>query len=127
VLDVDFVITTHDEIISQIGGLPGLGSGGRAGIESALGRIENHAAYAGLDDVFGIASMYAVAIAQGHVFTDGNKRTGLTCALAYLEQQGIQIQRTSALEELMVDIAEHQLDKDGFANVLSAIWVQANP
>ncbi|MGN7981296.1 type II toxin-antitoxin system death-on-curing family toxin [Burkholderia sp. 22313] len=40
--------------------------------------------YAGLDDVFGIAATYAVAIARGHVFNDANKRTGLTCALTYM-------------------------------------------
>ncbi|WP_261318313.1 type II toxin-antitoxin system death-on-curing family toxin [Burkholderia cepacia] len=52
---------------------------GRGGVESALHRVENHAHYAGLDDVFGIAATYATAIARGHVFNDANKRTGLTC------------------------------------------------
>ncbi|WP_240922320.1 type II toxin-antitoxin system death-on-curing family toxin [Burkholderia cepacia] len=79
-LDLDYVVTIHDEIIRDLGGLSGFAHAGRGGVESALHRVENHAHYAGLDDVFGIAATYATAIARGHVFNDANKRTGLTCA-----------------------------------------------
>lgn len=84
-------------------------------MESALARIENHALYAGLDDVLGIAAMYAEAIAQGHVFNDGNKRTALTCALVYLSRQGIDIPAQAALEDLTVLLAEKRITKDDFA------------
>jgi len=50
-LDVDFVITVHDEIILEFGGLAGFAGGGRGAVESALQRVANHAPYAGLDDV----------------------------------------------------------------------------
>lgn len=68
-LDVDYVVTIHDEILTDLGGLAGFASGGRGGIESALARVDNHALYNGADDVFGIAAMYAVATARGHVLT----------------------------------------------------------
>jgi death-on-curing protein len=68
-LDLDYVITIHDEILAKYGGLPGFASGGRGGVEAAIQRVGNHVFYAGLNDVFGIAAAYAVAIARGHVFT----------------------------------------------------------
>ncbi|AJX15979.1 type II toxin-antitoxin system death-on-curing family toxin [Burkholderia ubonensis] len=121
-LDLDYVITIHDEIIRDLGGLGGFAHGGRGGVEAALHRVENHAHYAGLDDVFGIAATYATAIARGHVFNDANKRTGLTCALTYLEQQGITIPRLADLEEIMVEVADGQVTSEELAEYLSAVW-----
>ncbi|KVN79224.1 type II toxin-antitoxin system death-on-curing family toxin [Burkholderia ubonensis] len=113
-LDLDYVITIHDEIIRDLGG--------RGGVEAALHRVENHAHYAGFDDVFGIAATYATAIARGHVFNDANKRTGLTCALTYLEQLGITIPRLADLEEIMVEVADGQVTSEELAEYLSAVW-----
>ena len=53
-LDVDFVIEVHDAIIAEIGGLPGLAGAGRGGVEAALYRVQMHAEYGSLYDVFGI-------------------------------------------------------------------------
>ncbi|ALE53980.1 type II toxin-antitoxin system death-on-curing family toxin [Paraburkholderia sp. RL17-368-BIF-A] len=126
-LDLDYVITIHDEILAELGGLAGFAAGGRGGVEAALQRIENHAHYNGLDDVFGIAAMYAVAIAKGHVFNDANKRTGLTCCLTYLEREGFEIPRTPDLEEAMVAIAEDTIDYEIFASYLSTVWSLSHP
>jgi prophage maintenance system killer protein len=54
--------------------------------------------YAGLDDVFESAGMYAEAIARGRTFADANKRTALVSALTYLAVEGCLIRRTQALE-----------------------------
>ena len=121
-LDVEYVVTIHDEIIRDFGGLPGFAHGGRGGVEAALHRVENHAHYAGLDDVFGIAATYAVAIARGHVFNDANKRTGLTCALTYLEKQDVRISRQPELEDLMVDVASGIVTAEELAEYFSAVW-----
>lgn len=59
--------------------------------------------------------MHAVAIARGHVFNDGNKRTGLMSALAYLEAAGVDLERSAYLEEVMVEIAQGLLDETDFA------------
>nr|WP_260432385.1 type II toxin-antitoxin system death-on-curing family toxin [Burkholderia sp. Bp9140] len=72
--------------------------------------------------MFGIAATYAVAIARGHVFNDANKRTGLTCALTYMEQQGIAIPRLADLEDLMVDVADGGVTSEELAEYFSAIW-----
>lgn len=121
-LDIDYVIAIHDEIIDDLGGLPGFANAGRGGVESALNRVSNHAAYEGLDDVFGIAALYGVAIARGHIFNDANKRTGLACALTYLEQEGFELSASPALEEVMVEVAQGVIDRDTFAEVLYALW-----
>jgi death-on-curing protein len=126
-LDIDYVITTHDEILEELGGLPGFAAAGQGGVEAALTRVENHAYYNGIDDVFGIAAMYTVAIARGHVFNDANKRTGLTCALAYLQREGFSIPRTPDLEEAVVGVAKGEIDHDLFSRYLSALWLAENP
>ena len=90
-------------------------------MESALERVNSHANYAGLDDVLGIAALYAEAIARGHVFNDANKRTGLTCALAYLEQQGVHVRDDPILEDLMVALAEGHFSRDDFAWALGLL------
>ena len=55
-LDAPYVITVHDHILLLEGGLSGFGQAGIGGVEAVLARVENHAYYAGLDDVFGIAA-----------------------------------------------------------------------
>ena len=62
--------------------------------------------------------MYAEAIARGHVFNDGNKRTALACALTYSEAQGQHIPRNALLEEVTVLLAAGQWTRDEFASVL---------
>jgi len=124
VLELDYVITTHDEILAELGGLPGFAAGGRGGVEAALTRVENHAYYNGIDDVFGIAAMYAVAIARGHVFNDANKRTGLTCALAYLDREGFEIPRAPELEDAVVEVAKGAVEHEAFASYLYTIYIQ---
>ncbi|WP_230684336.1 type II toxin-antitoxin system death-on-curing family toxin [Burkholderia cepacia] len=106
----------------DLGGLSGFAHAGRGGVEATLHQVENHAHYAGLDDVFGIATTYAAAIARGHVFNDANKRTGLTCALTYMERQGISIHRLADLEDLMVDVADGSVTSEELAEYFSAIW-----
>ncbi|HDR9337319.1 type II toxin-antitoxin system death-on-curing family toxin [Burkholderia multivorans] len=122
-LEIEYVIKTHDEILDELGGLPGFAGVGRGGVDAALARVENHAIYNGINDVFGIAAMYTVAIARGHVFNDGNKRTGLTCALAYLEREGYPIPKTPELEEVVVGVACGEIEHDIFASYLSALWM----
>lgn len=110
----------HDEIIAELGGLAGLRDG-IGSVESALARVQNHAVYAGLNDVLGIAALYAEAIARGHVFNDGNKRTGLACAITYLAQQGIHVKKDPLLEDATVMLANGTWTKDDFAWLLGLL------
>lgn len=120
-LDIGFVVTTHDEIIGTLGGLPGFAGGGIGGVEAALQRVANHAHYAGLNDVLGIAALYAEAFARGHVFNDANKRTALACALAYLEMQGVHTRHDAVLEDATVMLAQGTWDYEDFAWLLGVL------
>lgn len=94
------------------------GNHGLGAIEGVLGRVINRIMYENMDDAFEVAAMYAVAIARGHVFNDGNKRTALLVALTYLDLQGIDLPRSDQLEEIMVDVAQGVVDYKEFAKML---------
>ena len=62
----------HDSVLNP-GELPGRARD--KSLEGALSRVDNRLAYGLIGDVFDLASAYAMAIACGHCFNDGNKRT----------------------------------------------------
>ena len=124
-IDAQKVKEIHDLILQEEPGLAGgLGPGP---LQGALARIENRIQYEGLNDVFDIAAMYAVALARGHVFNDANKRTALVTALTYLALQGIDIPRNAALEEIMVDVAKGDIDEQSLGSILYAIHEGDHP
>lgn len=108
-IDASFVCAIHDEILKQT-------AVGCAGVDlarllSVLGRIDNQLYYSQVDDVFIITAWYGIAIAKGHAFTDGNKRTALAVMLSFLEIQGIGIDSQAPLDDLMVDmVISHHTD-----------------
>ena len=71
--------------------------------------------------MLGIAGLYAEAISRGHVFNDANKRTALTCAVAYLEAQGFRVHRDPILEDATVMLAEGTWHRDDFAWLLGLL------
>jgi death-on-curing protein len=105
-ISLDFVIAVHDEILRLTGV-------GRAGVDierlaSVLSRIEQQIHYNQINDIFEIAAWYAIVIAKGHAFVDGNKRTGLAVMLTYLDIQGCSIEDHTHLDDLMVAVVESQ-------------------
>ena len=108
-----FVIAVHDEILKETGV-------GREGchkdkLEGVLSRIDQHMYYNSVEDLFEIAAWYGIAIAKGHAFVDGNKRTGLATMLTFLEIQGVSIKDDTGLDDLMVDIVESQDEHETLA------------
>jgi death-on-curing protein len=118
-IDAGKVIEIHDLILRDEPGLHG--DHGIGPIEGALTRIDSRIVYEGLDDIYEIAAMYAVALARGHVFNDANKRTALVTALTYLALQGVDIPRDDVLEEIMVDVAEGKLAQQDLAELLYSL------
>lgn len=118
-IDASKVIEIHDLILSEEPGLHG--DHGIGPLEGALARIDSRIHYEGLDDIYEIAAMYAVALARGHVFNDANKRTALVTALTYLALQGVDIPRDDVLEEIMVDVAEGTLDQQDLSDLLYSL------
>lgn len=71
----------HTEQLRRHGGAAGLRD--ENALESALARAENKAAY-GDPTIEELAAAYLFGIARNHAFVDGNKRTALVAAGAFL-------------------------------------------
>lgn len=80
-LRLDVVLAIHDAQLAEHGGSTGLRD--RGGLESALARPQNLAAY-GAPDLAALAAAYAFGIVRNHPFVDGNKRTGLVAMETFL-------------------------------------------
>ena len=86
VLSLETVLKIHGEVLNP-GELQGLA--GDKSLDVALARVENRLVYGLLADGFDLSAAYAVAIAQGHCFNDGNKRTAYRVMLTCLDLHGI--------------------------------------
>lgn len=84
-LTKDLVLALHAETLHQFGGTTGLRDEGR--LEGALDRPRNRYAYAD-PSLFDLAASYCHGIVRNHPFVDGNKRTGLLAARAFLFRNG---------------------------------------
>lgn len=90
-------------------------------LEAALARIDNRLAFGMLGDVFDLAAAYAVALAQGHCFDDGNKRTAFRAMEAVLAINGSRL-RFSAEEvgPTIVAVAQGAVSEEDLAGWLRA-------
>jgi death-on-curing protein len=88
-LDAEQVVGLHDELLSRWGGAEGGGHRGESfeGVDAAVQAVKN--SY--YDTVVELAAAYGVYIVQGHVFLDGNKRTGAAAMRVFLEMNGERI------------------------------------
>jgi death-on-curing protein len=115
-LTLDEVYHLHDESLERFGGLAGIREPGL--IESALGSAQNVFWY-GRGDLYEIAAAYAFHIAQSQAFLDGNKRTAVSAAIAFLRINRIRFPKDDgSVYGAMIEIAEKRLDKHGLAGVL---------
>ncbi|WP_145518399.1 type II toxin-antitoxin system death-on-curing family toxin [Yersinia mollaretii] len=98
------VIAFHDRILQRFPGVAGIPESGRA--EALIYRVQNRAHYEGVTDIFELAATYWVAIARGHIFNDGNKRTAFFVTMTFLYRNGLHIRNNDeALENLTVEAA----------------------
>lgn len=90
-------------------------------LESALARPRNMHAY-GHASLAQMAAAYAAGVIEGHPFVDGNKRTGLALAIAFLEFNGLRF-RGSEVQAVLhtLGLAAGQVSEEAFA-----AWLQAN-
>jgi death-on-curing protein len=67
-------------------------------------------------DLFEMAAAYLFHIVRNHPFVDGNKRTGVTVALVFLEMNGIGVRASDeALVKTVLAVAEGRLQKGAIA------------
>ena len=78
----------HEEQLAEHGGATGTRDEG--GLESALARPQNLAAYSD-PDAAALAAAYAFGIVRNHPFVDGNKRTAWVLSRLFLAKNGVQL------------------------------------
>lgn len=106
----------HERSLERYGGAQGVRDEG--GVLSALDQPK-HTFYYGRGDLFDIAAAYAFHLAQCQAFLDGNKRTGMGCALAFLSVNGVGAKfDPNQLYDAMIGIAEHRIEKEELATIL---------
>lgn len=117
-LSLEDVLTLHGDAIAFAGGSPGVRSIDL--LQAAIAQPE--AGFGGEwanTFPFGIAAAYAYHLSRNHGFIDGNKRVGLSAAVAFLFINGWELDDPNeTLHPVMEDVAQGKLPK----NALSAIF-----
>lgn len=91
-------------------------------LDAALARVTNRLAYGMITDVFDLASAYAVAIARGHCFNDGNKRTAFQAMDVCLDLHGVQISwAAEAVGAMIIRAARGDVDEMDLAEWLRGL------
>jgi len=95
---------------------------GDKSLEGALSRVENHLTYGLIDDIYSLATSYAMAISQAHCFNDGNKRTAFQVLDIVLDLNGIHIiWDVEAVGQKIVLLSQSKLDEADFAQWLRGV------
>ena len=112
------VLEFHQQQLAAYGGIDGIRDQGL--LESAVAMPQ--ASFGGEylhTDLFHMAAAYAFHLAENQPFLDGNKRTALMAALVFLDLNGyVVLDPAERLYEAMIAIANKQLDKEQFAELL---------
>lgn len=120
-LTVEEVLDLHELLIRRYGGEPGVRDLGL--LESAV--AQPMAMFGGQflhTDLVHMAAAYLFHIPQNHPFVDGNKRTGLQAALAFLGINGLYIgSQSEDLYKLTMGVASRRLSKDEVTAALREI------
>lgn len=110
------VETLHRLALEQHGGQDGLRDPGA--FESAVMHPRNVSYYT-QGDLFDVAVAYAFHLAESQAFFDGNKRTGMAAALAFLRIKGETVPRaTDELYDAMIALDERRMTKPELAALL---------
>ncbi|MBZ5510361.1 MAG: type II toxin-antitoxin system death-on-curing family toxin [Acidobacteriia bacterium] len=112
-------LVLHDMQLVTFGGAAGVRDVGL--LESALARPRNLLAYGKKKPSLArLAAAYAFGIIKNHPFADGNKRTALVIAFAFLDVNGIEI---NASEEdayrMFMDLPSGRVSEEELAHWMS--------
>lgn len=115
-LSSDMVDALHDSVLNP-GELPGRARD--KSLDSALARVENRLAYGLANDIFDLAAAYAMAVARGHCFNDGNKRTAFRTMNAALVLNGVRIRwNTEEIGQIIIRCAQGLMEDGDLADWL---------
>ncbi len=103
----------HAEQLRRHGGAQGLRD--ENALESALTRAENKAAYSE-PAIHELAAAYVFGLARNHAFVDGNKRTAIVAAGAFLIINGYRLtSNDGTLYTFTMGVAAGEIDETGAA------------
>jgi death-on-curing protein len=103
------LLAIHAQQIERYGGAHGILD--ENVVLSALARPTNRWSYDPGTDLADLAAAYLVGYAGSQGFNDGNKRTGLACALVFLALNGVPLHVPPAeLYALTMAVAKNQVD-----------------
>ena len=117
------IIEIHRVLIERWGGTAGGGhrGAGYEGVDAAVQAVKN--SYYETREELGAA--YAVYIVQGHVFLDGNKRTGAAAMLAFLEANGVRVRLSAdGIAAMMIELQRRAEAGDDPGALVR--WIAAN-
>jgi death on curing protein len=116
-LTKDMVEAFHRESLFRFGGAEGIRDSGL--LESALARAENIHAYEPEADIFRLGAAYCAGIIKNHPFIDGNKRTGVLSAHAFLSLNGVVLEFDEpTIVAMVVGLAAGEIGEEEFAQWL---------
>lgn len=114
-LSRDAVDLIHKASLEVFGGADGVRD--ENALESALAQPMQEYVYR-QSALFAIAAAYAFHIAENQPYLDGNKRTGLLCALNFLAENGsLADTPVDEFYDAMIGIAEKHFDKPALAAI----------
>jgi death-on-curing protein len=117
-LTAALVDALHSSVLNP-GELPGRARD--KSLDAALARVDNRLAYGMVADAFDLAAAYAMAIARGHCFNDGNKRTAFRAMNAALALNGITIAwNTEEIGQIIIRCAQGLMEDGDLADWLRA-------
>jgi death-on-curing protein len=117
-LTAEQVLFVHYRLLSETGGEHGLRDLGL--LESAIARPQvTFEGYELYPDIFEKASALMESLINNHPFLDGNKRTGIACAVLFLKQNGISFSAKNAeLEKFTLRVASSNVGRSEIAKWL---------
>jgi death-on-curing protein len=114
-LSIEDVLAIHENRIRKYGGSSGVRDLGL--LQFALGSVE--ATFGGQflnETLLEMAAAYLYSICRNHPFLDGNKRTALACALAFIRLNGMRVVADPhELTDLVIGVAEGRVSKAAIA------------
>ena len=120
-LTIAEVLEIHRKQLDAHGGIHGIRE--QSLLESAV--MTPQASFGGEylhKDIYEMAAAYAFHIAENQPFLDGNKRTALVSALAFLDLNGcIILDPAGRLYGMLIGISAHSADKYDLADLLRSL------
>jgi death on curing protein len=114
---VHLAMAWHKRLVELFGGAEGIRDIGL--LEGALDRPRNLVAYEPTATVEQFAALYAVGLAKGHAFVDGNKRIAFAVMVAFLKAHGSVLDATEIeAEETMIGVADGSINEQALADWL---------